>query len=143
MYHVLSSLPFRILWYVLTLGVQFFPAVVLVDPGKLTLNFLESAPLGYSPADSCGRAKGVVTVTIRGSSPQKKSQYASEFCSHVHVHVCMYVYAEIYLQKTFTCTVHVNFILLGSLDQLSLNIYIYMAQRSHQHIFLLWSELIN
>ena len=102
MYHVLSSLPFRILWYVLTLGGQFSPAVVLVDPGKLTLNFLESAPLGYSPADSCGRAKGVVTVTIRGSSPQKKSQYASEFCSQeLYVHVCMYVYAEILPSEHF------------------------------------------
>ena len=52
--------------------------LVLVDPGKLTLDFLSSGPLGYRDAESNQRAKGVITVTIRGSPPEKKSDCAGD-----------------------------------------------------------------
>ena len=53
---------------------------VLVDPGKLTLNFQSSDPPGPSAPEVSRRARGVITVTVRGSPPGTKSQYQSKLC---------------------------------------------------------------
>ena len=47
---------------------------MLVDPGKVTLNFQSSDP-PHSPPEVTRRARGVMTVTIRGYPPETKSQY--------------------------------------------------------------------
>lgn len=59
-------------------------SLVLVDPGKVTLNFQSSDP-PHSPPEVTRRARGVMTVTIRGYPPETKSQYHGEW---VDVRVC-------------------------------------------------------
>ena len=51
---------------------------VLVDPGKLKLNFVNSDPLSCSDARFIRHAKGVLTVRVRGSPPENKSDYAGD-----------------------------------------------------------------
>ena len=60
---------------------------MLVDPGKVTLNFQSSDP-PQSPPEMSRRARGVMTVTIRGYPPETKSQYHGEYCEGVRVCWC-------------------------------------------------------
>ena len=50
----------------------------MVDPGRLALNFLSSGPLGYSEGDFPTRAKGVVTISLKGSPPESSSDHHGE-----------------------------------------------------------------
>ncbi len=52
---------------------------MLVNPGKLSLDFMSTAPVGHSLPESSKRALGVLTVTVQGSTPPKKGQHTGEW----------------------------------------------------------------
>ena len=51
---------------------------MLVDPGKLSLDFTSSGPLGHAVSDSNKRAIGVMTVMVEGTPPDTKGQHAGK-----------------------------------------------------------------
>lgn len=84
-------------------GPSLLSPLVLVDPGKLDINLLSGIPRNVADSEnssennpyilmllswtltSVGRAYGVLTVTIRGNTPESKSQYEGEWLLAVFV----------------------------------------------------------
>ncbi|XP_064394544.1 uncharacterized protein LOC135341813 isoform X2 [Halichondria panicea] len=51
---------------------------LLVNPGKLSLDFMSTAPVGHSLPESSKRALGVLTVTVQGSTPPKNGPHTGD-----------------------------------------------------------------